>query len=241
MKHAKKAKQKRKWPWIAGGIFGGLILLGLVAALIVSSLLFGGGREFPIDPLRPEDYALVGKLTGRLLTELRTGRPVESELVLTPKEVDSLLRLADNGVSLGTMPKGAAPGTTKQQNLRYENGRFEIVAPVQTGQEWLWGGVIVVDTSVRPEKEDESFTLDISRVKAGSITLPDFIVERMRKQSLENLRSQKEYQQFDRCVKSIRIDDENNLHVVYRPVELLKLLPEESRRILLPNSGRSGR
>ena len=115
MKHAKKAKQKRKWPWIAGGIFGGLILLGLVAALIVSSLLFGGGREFPIDPLRPEDYALVGKLTGRLLTELRTGRPVESELVLTPKEVDSLLRLADNGVSLGTMPKGAAPGTTKQQ------------------------------------------------------------------------------------------------------------------------------
>lgn len=234
MKNAKKTKRKRTWLWIVGG----LLLLVIAVALTVTALLFGGGREFPVDPLRPEDYALVGKLTGRLLIELRTGKPAESELVLTPGEVESVLRLADNGASLGAMPKGSLPGKTKRHSFRYENGRFELVAPVETGAGWLWGGVIVVDTSVRPEKDDDSFTLDISRFKAGSITLPDFIVKRMRKQSLEELRNRKEYRQFDRCVKSIRIDGENNLHLVYRPVELLKLLPEESRRILLPGSGR---
>ena len=238
MKDAKKPKSKRKWLWIVAGISGGLLLLVLIAALAVAALLFGGGREFPVDPLRPEDYALVGKLTGRLLTELRTGKPADSELVLTPKEVESVLRLADNGVSLGAMPKRATPPKPKWHSFRYENGRFELVAPVETGVDWLWGGIIMVETSVRPEKEDETFTLNVSRFKAGSITLPDFIVKRMRERSLEDFRNRKEYRQFDRCVKSIRIDGEDNLRVVYRPGELVKLLPEESRRILLPGSGR---
>ena len=233
MKKVEKSKKRRKWPWIVGGVFGGLLLLALVAALIVASLLFGGEREFPVDPLRPEDYTLVGKLTGRLLNEIRSGRPAESELVLSPDQVASVFRLADNGVSLGAVPKGgAAPGKTKPYSIRFENGRFEIVAQARTGMSWLWGGVIMMDTSVRPEKQDETFTLDISRIKAGSITLPDSFVQWRRKLALEEFRNRKEYQQFDRCVKSIRIDGENNFHVVYRPAELVKLLPEETRRLL---------
>lgn len=233
MEKAEKSRKKRRWPWIAGGIFGGLVLLVLVAALIVASLLFGGEREFPVDPLRSEDYTLVGKLTGRLLTELRTGKPAESELVLTPNEVESVLRLAANGASLGVMPKGgAAPGGMTPYHIRYENGRFETVAQLRTGLNWLWGGVIMMDTSVRPEKQDEMFDLDISRIKTGSITLPDSLVQWRRKQALEELRNRKEYRQFDRCVKSIQIDDENNFHIVYRPAELVKLLPEETRRLL---------
>ena len=33
-----------------------------------------------------------------------------------------------------------------------------------------------------------------------------------------------DYRKFDRCVKSIRIDDDHNLHIVYRPRELRSLI-----------------
>lgn len=83
----------------------------------------------------------------------------------------------------------------------------------------------MVDMSVRPEKDGDELTLDISRIKAGSIALPGFLVDRMRSQSLEEARNLEEYRLFDRCVKSLRIDEGNNLRIVYRPAELLKLMP----------------
>ena len=120
---------------------------------------------------------------------------------------------------------GSGGGKTKNYDARFENGRFEILSPVRTGLTWLRGGVIMVDLSVRPEKDGDELTLDISRIKAGSITLPGFLVDRMRRQSLEEARNLEEYRLFDRCVKSLRIDEENNLRIVYRPAELLKLMP----------------
>ena len=120
---------------------------------------------------------------------------------------------------------GSGGGKTKNYDARFENGRFEILSPVRTGLTWLRGGVIMVDMSVRPEKDGDELTLDISRIKAGSIALPGFLVDRMRRQSLEEARNLEEYRLFDRCVKSLRIDEENNLRIVYRPAELLKLMP----------------
>lgn len=49
----------------------------------------------------------------------------------------------------------------------------------------------------------------------------------MRRQSLEEARNLEEYRLFDRCVKSLRVDEENNLRIVYRPAELLKLMPSK--------------
>ena len=172
--------------------------------------------------LRPEDFKLISKLTARFSNEFLNGKPEESELVLTPGEIASLIRVSDNGALLRMFGGGSGGGKTKNYDARFENGRFEILSPVRT---WLRGGVIMVDMSVRPEKDGDELTLDISRIKAGSIALPGFLVDRMRRQSLEEARNLEEYRLFDRCVKSLRIDEENNLRIVYRPAELLKLMP----------------
>lgn len=235
MGNTKKNGTKRKWPRVLACVVGGLILFGLVAMLTVAALLFGRGPEFPVEPLRSEDYALAGKLTARLLAEIRAGRPEESELVLSPADIGSILRIADNGVSIQALAKGAkTPGgsRTRAHDVRFENGRFEILVPVETGLTWLWGGVIMIDTSARPEKDEDKLLLDLSRVRAGSLPVPRFLVENTRRQSLDGIKERKEYREFDRCVKSIRVDDDCNLRIVYRPAEIDKLLPEETRRLL---------
>lgn len=229
-----KAQGKHRWLWILLWVAGGLFLLALGAALLIASLLFGKGTEFPVEPLRQEDYALAGKLTGKLLNEIRAGKPQEVELVLSPAEVASLLRIADNGATVQTLLKGESPGKnrTKPHNIRFENGRFEIVAPVETGLGWLWGGIITVDMSVRPEKTEDGLRLDIFRMRAGALSVPDSIVENMRGKSLDEVKKREEYREFDRCVKSVRVDDGHNLRIVYRPAEIDRLLPAETRRLL---------
>lgn len=215
-------RKKRLWIILLPvlGVFAALF----VAAFWIAALLFGGEPQLPVEPLRPEDFKLISKLTARFSNEFLNGKPEESELVLTPGEIASLIRVSDNGALL-RMFGGGSGGKTKNYDARFENGRFEILSPVRTGLTWLRGGVIMVDMSVRPEKDGDELTLDISRIKAGSIALPGFLVDRMRRQSLEEARNLEEYRLFDRCVKSLRIDEENNLRIVYRPAELLKLMP----------------
>jgi len=225
--------KRRTRRWITLGVTGGLILLILVAALALAAQLFGGEREFPVEPLQPRDYTLLSRIMGRVLQEIRTGSPKESELVLTPADVNSLLRIAANGATLkAMMGGGGSANRTTPQSLRYENGGFRIIAPVRTGLTWLRGGVIMVDMSVRPEKDGDKLTVDIPRLETGSLTPPGFLTERMRDHSLAKLRNREEYRRFDRCVRSFRIDEKNRLHLVYRPAELRKLLPAETRRLL---------
>lgn len=225
---ATKSPKKKK------GVFGkiliavsGVILIILAAGIWLAWLLFGNVPQFEIDPLQPKDRELMAKLMGRFANELLGGEgaPEESELILSPGEVNSLIRIYDNGIDLRSMFSGKSDkARVKNHNVRYENGRFEILAPVQTNLTWLWSGVIMTDMSVKPEKDGDSLTLDISRARAGSITLPGFLVDRFRENAVTSGQANEDYRKFDRCVKSIRIDDDHNLHIVYRPRELRSLV-----------------
>lgn len=220
---AKKKKRRLLWKILIPVL--ALLLVVVIAALWFAALLFGGVPQLEVEQLQPEDYLLLNKLAGRFSNELLQGRPNESELILTPGEVNSLIRISDNGIDLRALVSGKrGKAKTKSHNARYENGRFEILSPVQTKLTWLWGGVIMADMSVRPEKEGDKLTLDISRAKAGSITLPNFIVRRIRENAVEAGRSHKDFRKFNRCVKSIRIDSADNLHIVYYPPELRNVL-----------------
>lgn len=63
------------------GVFAALF----VAAFWIAALLFGGEPQLPVEPLRPEDFKLISKLTARIFKRVPgTGSREESELVLTP-------------------------------------------------------------------------------------------------------------------------------------------------------------
>ena len=225
---AKAQKKKRGIFWKILIVTFGVLLVLFAAGFTVAMLLFGNVPQLETDPLQPEDYQLMNKLAGRLAGELLSGdgAPEESELVLSPGEVNSFVRILDNGVDLRNMLTGKGGGNTriKNHNIRYENGRFELLVPVKTKLTWLRGGVIMADMSVKPGKDGDNLTLDISRARAGSISLPGFLVDRLRENAVNTGRLDENYRKLDRCIKSVRIDSDHNLHIVYRPRELRKLL-----------------
>ena len=138
---ADKAKKKKKgifWKILIAAL--GVLLVVLAAGFWFVSLLFGNVPQLEVDPLQPEDYQLMNKLAGRFANELLSGNgaPEESELVLSPGEVNSLIRITDNGVNLRNLFSGKGEKVLfKNHNARYENGRFEILAPVKTRLTWL--------------------------------------------------------------------------------------------------------
>ncbi len=234
MKRAETNNKKRKWPWVLLGVVGGLILLVIITILVISSLLFDKAPEFPVDSLRQEDYTLATKLVGRLIGEIRSGRTAESELVLTPAEVASLVRCFDNGMSLQSMLKGesAPQGRTKPVSIRFEDGQFDVIAPCNTQIPILGSKTIVLDLSFRVEKDGSELTLEIPRLQAGAFSATSSIREKVRQEAITEFKKQREYREFDAIIKSIRVDENNALRIIYHPAEIDRLLPNDVRKML---------
>ncbi|MDR0931979.1 MAG: hypothetical protein LBM70_03040 [Victivallales bacterium] len=217
----KKPGFTRKLLLVSAGI---LLLLSLIA-FGVAALLFGKASQFQVEPLNAADSLLITKLMSRFANELQQNKASQSELIFNPKEVNSLIRIANNGVDPSKLFFGRiARIKTQPHRIRYENGKFEIIAPVQTKLTWLWGGVIMVEMSVHPRKVGDDLSAGITRVKWGAIKSPDFMLSKINDKAVARLRAHKDFSKFNRCVKSIQIDSDENLHIVYDPPEIRNTL-----------------
>ena len=107
-------RKKRLWIILLPvlGVFAALF----VAAFWIAALLFGGEPQLPVGPLRPEDFKLISKLTARFSNEFLNGKPEESELVLTPGEIASLIRVSDNGALLRMFGGGSGGRCAQRKN-----------------------------------------------------------------------------------------------------------------------------
>ena len=201
--------------WFGAGFAGILLCLFLVAALLFRPL-----PELPPVPLTSDDIAFQNELLMRITKEVFQGKPEESELILTPERLDSLLRIADNGFALTSLflSKPALPPRYYEPALR--NGALELTVPVVTPLRWLFGGVIQLAMTVIPEKEGELIDLDFRRFRLGSIPIPTWLVEQIAASELRKRRTTARFRKLDRAVKSLFIDNAGALHILYRPAEL---------------------
>ena len=217
-KGAKKAAnggRMRFLLWFGAGFAGILLCLILLAALLLSPL-----PELPSPPLSSDDIDFRNELLMRLTREVFQGKPEESELVLTPEKFDSLLRIADNGFALTSLFFSTSTLPPRYYEPALRNGALELTVPLVTPLRWLFGGVLRLSMTVIPEKEGEWMELDVLRFRAGSIPVPPWLIEQIAASELRKRRMDPQFRKFNRAVKSLYLDKEGALHILYRPAEL---------------------
>lgn len=201
--------------WFGAGFAGLLLCLILLAALLFTPL-----PELPPSPLSADDIAFQNELLMRLTKEVFQGKPEESELILTPEKFDSLLRIADNGFALTSLFLSSPTLPPRYYEPRLRDGALELTVPVVTPLRRLFGGVIRLSMTVVPEKEGEWLDLEFRRFRLGRLPVPAWVVEHFAAAELRKRRTDPQFRKFDRAVKSLCIDKEGALHILYRPAEL---------------------
>ncbi|MBQ7208477.1 MAG: hypothetical protein IJS01_11830 [Lentisphaeria bacterium] len=198
-----------------------------LAALLVclSAAVFSGLETVPFRPPTEEDLYLQQRLVRRLMNEVFRKKPkMESQIVLTEQEVESLFRLADCGLTAakraGRYP-GPLPRTFRPV---FRKGRLRLVCPFDTGCRLLFGGVLKIRLSVTPELDDTRLVLTLHSCRAGMIPLPASAAEKILDQLADTVRTSEEYALFCGIVKKVSMTKEGNVLIVYRPARVLPLL-----------------
>lgn len=216
----------KRWMKWTGGVLAVLIIGFLAMTLVLLALLFSPApKPRPLVP-GPEDFAVQNRIIGRVIREVaQKNPPAESTVVLSPAEFASLLRVADGSFAVGQ----AISGKQKTLPPRYYapkliGRQIDLVVPVDTGSGWLFGGWVIAELSVAVEKDEDELDVKILSCRVGKYRLSPEFASEVADNVIEQLRQDPNYQLFDRVVKSVKINDDGNLVITYRPKEALKVL-----------------
>ncbi len=217
-----RIRRKSKFYWLLG--LSSFLILVVACLIFGASLVFSPMPEIPPMPLRLEDAPLHGRLIYRLGRELFRGKPVESELILTPEEVAALIRLTDNGFVLTSCfirESGLAP---RYYEVKYEERQFKFVVPWDSGWTFLFGGVIRFYVEATIRKEGDEISLTPYKFRAGRVGLPPQWASLYTSYYLESLQEDDLFILFNSAVRSVFDDDNGNLHIIYRPAVFRSVL-----------------
>ncbi len=206
------------------------ISVSLLIGALLLSLLFSKNVRYPVPLLTPKDWKFQTDLAMRELPRLlRNERGERAVVLLTPDQVNTVLRFVANGGSMMAMmrPNGAVVWhdafLTRPFQASYDRGEFDVVYTYDTGMPLLFGGGVTVRLRVRPELENGMVRLITSTLQIGSIPLGGSVADCILGVALKRLRRHKEMQKFLTVVERIKIDEHGNLELVYRPYELNRM------------------
>jgi len=212
----RKKKKSGCLPW-----FLVLCFLLLLLILLLVAAVFGRNEKPVAESAKIEDMSVQMRISQRIIKEILAGKPAESTIRLNPAEMAALLRGADTTSAIVLTSIGKQNILPERKYLvKFANGKFDILYPLETKYKWLLGGVIWADLSFEPVKDGDSFRLKVYRFKLGYVPLPVKLVERSIDELIKRKQSEADYQRFNRYVKTMKIDDDTNFVVTYRPTEV---------------------
>lgn len=202
-----------------------LLVVVVLGAVLLCAALFSPPEKIPFSPPEMEDLYLQQKLVRRLTNEVFRRRPKkESQIVLTEKEVNSLFRLTDCGLSgakLAGRYSGPLPRTFRPV---FRSGRLHVVCPVDTNLRVLFGGVLKISAVLTPDFEDARLRVTVHDCRAGALPLSAALAERFLLDAAQEMQDAGVYAAFCGVVKKARVTKEGNVLLVYSPAQFLPLL-----------------
>jgi len=180
-------------------------------------------NSIPADALVQQ--RILAKVSGEVFSR---NPPAESEMRLSPVEVNALLRFAVFAVTaaehFGSIDRRIAE-RIRAGNYAYRDGVFFAEVPLaRVAPGWFFGGNAVVCAAGFPAKYDGKFDVSIRACRFGRLPVPAAWAERFVNRRFGALPGREDMLRFDRAVKSFEPAENGDVIVVYRPPELLRLL-----------------
>ena len=207
-----------------------IVLLSLLAVVVPAAVLlcaavFSSPENIPFSPPETDDLYLQQRLIRRLTNEVfRRSPKKESQIVHTEKEVNSLFRLADCGLSgakLAGRYSGPLPRTFRPV---FRKGRLHVVYPVDTNVRVLFGGVLKISAILTPDFEDSRLRVTVHDCRAGALPLSSALAGKFLLDAAQEMQDAGVYAAFCGVVKKASVTKEGNVLLVYSPAQLLPLM-----------------
>ena len=201
------------------------LTVAVLAAVMLCAAVFSPPETVPFAPPEMEDLYLQQRLVRRLTDEVFRRNPKrESQIVLTEREVNSLFRLADCGLS-GAKRAGRYSGPLPRTfRPVFRDGRLHVVCPVDTNLRVLFGGVLRIGASLTPDFEDARFRVTVHECRAGALPLSSILAEKFLLDAAQEMQNAGVYAAFCGVVKKASVTKEGNVILVYSPAQFLPLI-----------------
>ena len=164
-------------------IFAVILFAG--TAVCPAGLAFSGSKQIPLQPLQPQDFKFQQRLIQRLYKEFFRKKPQRTaRLKISSAELPTLLRLVDFGLETAKLAGKYKGISLRELEPEITKDKIKIVYAVDTGYQWLFGGVLRIKFSGTLFSTDHhilAFTVNIAifiltsilaAISAGILTIP---------------------------------------------------------------------
>lgn len=220
----KKNKLRRILLW-TGAVF--LLLFSILYFFVC--MLFTSPYKGGIQEPDSADFSRQFSIAGRLFRQVRKSPAKLCSMKLKKDDVNSAIRCAVfcHGKFSGKKAK-ISPADLR---LKYENGLFYGVVPLDTGWRILNGGVLEIHFSAKISKVPGKLTVDVQEVKAGKFKISaDKVNNEVRKYLVGN-EAKQQLQRLDDILEEITPLSDGRLMITYYPQNLINVVLQQINQL----------
>jgi hypothetical protein len=200
-----------------------LLLAGTV--YFTASAVFSHPKQLPTPQLKMQDIRLQQKLMQRLAKDVFRRRPRKTgQLTLKPEELQSLFRLVDFGLTMAKMAGRYDGMDVRNLEPEFSKGHIKMIYPMDTGCNWLFGGVLRFSFSGTPAFAGKEITVALQDSRIGKLPLPEKFAKIILQNLLTEFYESKAFKTFCSLIKEIKMNSDGTLVIVYYPAKLAPVL-----------------
>ena len=139
-------------------------------------------------------------------------------------ELPSLLRLVDFGLETAKLAGKYKGISLRELEPEITKDKIKIVYAVDTGCQWLFGGVLRIKFSGTSAFVDKELKISLSECHIGKIPVPEKIARQILDGLLSDMKSSGEFEKFCILVKEVQFSPQGDLVITYSPAKLALVL-----------------
>lgn len=206
-------------------LFISVVILFAGTAVCLAGLAFSGPKQIPLQPLQPQDFKFQQRLIQRLYKEFFRKKPQRTaRLKIRSAELPSLLRLLDFGLETAKLAGKYKGISLRELEPEITKDKIKIVYAVDTGYQWLFGGVLRIKFSGTSAFVDKELKISLSECHIGKIPVPEKIARQILDGLLSDMKSSGEFEKFCILVKEVKFSPQGDLVITYSPAKLALVL-----------------